>query len=330
MKDLFKGKTILVTGGAGSIGSQIVRTLMQKKPKKIIVFDIDDISLFMMQRELRQPFLEFVSGDVRDKESIERIFYRDQIDYVYHAAAMKHVIMCERSPVETVKTNVFGTQNLVDLAIKYNSEKMITFSTDKAADPSGVMGATKFIAERITLEGNFLSKRRTCFACVRFGNVANSEGSVVPVFIDNLKKQKELLITNLEVTRFTMRIADAVLLILKATMYAQGGEIFVFKMPAFRLGDLVDVMINRIAPRLNISNPQYKIEGLKGKTEKVHEKLIADLEKDYLLEKEDMYIITPRRLKNSSEILTYSSEKARRLSLEEIEEFILEYLREEK
>lgn len=325
MKNQFEEQTILVTGGAGSIGREIVATLISKKPKKIIVFDIDDLELFMMKRNLRCPFLKFISGDVRDLDCLERVFFNGKIDYIYHAAAMKHVVMCEESPLETVKTNIIGTQNLVDLAKKYKIKKMITISTDKAADPSGVMGATKFIAERITLNGNASVGPR--FACVRFGNVANSDGSVIPVFISNLKKGKELLITEPEITRFTMRISDAVKLILRSTEYSQGGEIFIFKMPAFRLGDLVDVIIKRIAPGLNIANPQYKITGFTGKMEKLHEKLISDTEKDYVIEKEDMYIISPKKIKANSEI-DYSSDKVRKLTSDEIEELILEFLRE--
>jgi FlaA1/EpsC-like NDP-sugar epimerase len=329
MRNQLKNKTILVTGGAGSIGSEIVKALIPKKPKKIIVFDIDDIALFIMQRTLRSKILDFIVGDIRDSSSVEKIFSSNKKpDLIYHAAAMKHVVMCERFPLETVKTNIFGTQNLVDSAIKHGVEKMITISTDKAADPSGVMGATKFIAERITLNGNSLSGGRSVFACVRFGNVANSAGSVIPVFIENLLKGKQLLVTDPEVTRFTMRIPDAVNLILKATEYSKGGEIFAFKMKAFKLGDLVDVIVNRIAPKLNIQNARYKITGLVGKAEKLHEKLIANSELNHVYDRGDMYIITPKKIQNSAVDKAYSSDKVSKLSPKEIYDLVVEYLKQ--
>jgi len=178
MKDKLRGKTVLVTGGTGSIGSEIVKQLLDYEVNKVIIFSRDEIKHFLVKKRILNERLVTVVGDVRDYRSVQRVFEEFNIDLIYHAAAMKHVVICEDFPIESAKTNILGTQNVVDLAIKFGIQKMITISTDKSAYPVNVMGATKFIGERITLNANF--------SCVRFGNVANSRGSVIPVFIDNL------------------------------------------------------------------------------------------------------------------------------------------------
>ena len=157
MSKVLSGKTVLITGGTGSIGSSVVNAALAQGAKKVIVFSRDEIKHFVMKRRILDKRLETVVGDVRDEKSAEQPF-RDAIDVIYHAAAMKHVVMCEEFPMEAVKTNILGTQNIVDLALKYRVPRMITISTDKAVDPANLMGATKYIAERLTLNGNTLSK----------------------------------------------------------------------------------------------------------------------------------------------------------------------------
>ncbi|HJH25988.1 MAG TPA: hypothetical protein C5S37_04260, partial [Methanophagales archaeon] len=271
--------------------------------------------------------LETVVGDVRDYRSIQRVFEENDIDLVYHAAAMKHVVICEDFPIESAKTNIFGTQNVVDLAIKYEVPKLITISTDKSAYPVNVMGASKFIAERITLNASY--------SCVRFGNVANSRGSVIPVFIDNLLNRKPISITDSNVTRFIIGIPDAVKLVIKATEYARGGEIFILKMKAFRLGDLLDVILDRIAPKLDISkeNIEVNITGLVS-GEKLHEDLINNTESNQIYELDDMYVILRNNEDGSKyqnikkiDLYEYTSKDVESISKDEIEEIVMKYLK---
>lgn len=327
MKDELKGKTVFVTGGTGSIGSEIVKQVLDYEVNKVIIFSRDEIKHFLVKKRILDDRLETVVGDVRDYRSIQRVFEENDIDLVYHAAAMKHVVICEDFPIESAKTNIFGTQNVVDLAIKYEVPKLITISTDKSAYPVNVMGASKFIAERITLNASY--------SCVRFGNVANSRGSVIPVFIDNLLNRKPISITDSNVTRFIIGIPDAVKLVIKATEYARGGEIFILKMKAFRLGDLLDVILDRIAPKLDISkeNIEVNITGLVS-GEKLHEDLINNTESNQIYELDDMYVILRNNEDGSKyqnikkiDLYEYTSKDVESISKDEIEEIVMKYLK---
>ena len=327
-----KNKTVLVTGGTGSIGSEIVKQLLETEVGTIIVFSRDEIKHFLMKQRIRDGRLHFVVGDIRDFGSVQRIFTRYPIDVVYNASAMKHVLVCEDSPIESVKTNILGTQNLVDLAIKYNISKMVTISTDKAANPVNVMGATKFIAERITLNGNMLSKDDQSFSVVRFGNVANSRGSVIPVYLQNLRDKKSLMVSDPDVTRFIMSISDAVNLVLKASQIAQGGEIFILKMKAFRLGDLVEVIKNKIAPKLGIKEKIETISIGLAPSEKINEELINEIETKYLYEIDDLYVVLPENKKQYGNYVPvtlddYTSGNVDILGMDELEEIVLDSIK---
>ena len=327
MKDELKGKEVLVTGGTGSIGSEIVKQLLDYEVNKVIIFSRDEIKHFLVKKRILDERLETVVGDVRDYRSVQRVFEKNDIDLIYHAAAMKHVVICEDFPIESAKTNIFGTQNVVDLAIKYEIPKMVTISTDKSTYPVNVMGATKFIAERITLNANF--------SCVRFGNVANSRGSVIPVVIDNLLNRKPISFTDPNVTRFIIGIPDAVKLVIKATEYAKGRDIFILKMKAFKLGDLLDVILDRIAPRLGVSKEEIKVNmtGLIS-GEKLHEDLINNTESNRVYELDDMYVIL-RNNEDSSKyqdlkktnLHEYTSKDVELIAKEEIGEIVMKYLK---
>jgi len=334
MESVLAGKTVLVTGGTGSIGSEIVRQALTQDASKVVVFSRDEIKHFMMKKRNTDDRLQTIIGDIRDPRSVEQVFSMSNIDIIFHAAAMKHVVMCEDFPLEVVKTNIVGTQNVVDMAVKCGVSKMITISTDKAAYPVNVMGATKFIAEKITLNANKISNNDQAFSCVRFGNVASSRGSVIPVYIDNLLDQIPLQVTDPEVTRFVIEIPDAVKLIIKATEYTHGGEIFILKMRAFRLGDLVDVILNGIAPRLNIAKESIELNviGLVP-GEKLHEDLINDIESSRLCELDDMYVVLPdnesyprRANMRRVSLPRYTSRDVELISREEIEEIVVKYL----
>ena len=335
MKEL-ANKTILVTGGAGSIGSEIVKQALKYKVDNIIVLDIDEIKSFILKKRISDDRVKITVGDIRDYRSLKPVFDTFDIDIIYHVAAMKHVVVCEDAPIEAVKTNVYGTQNIIDLAIEYKIPKTITISTDKAANPQNVMGMTKFIAERITLNANNFSKNNQAFSCVRFGNVANTRGSVIPIFIDNLLNNNPIVVTDPNVTRFVMRMSDSIDLIFKATKYALGREIFIFKMDAFKLGDLVDVIKNRIATRLKISKKdlQIKTMGL-CPGEKLHEDLIGNLELNNVYELDGMYAIIPKNNNLSKypntqkvKLSSYTSNTVKLISKDEIEKIVTEYLQD--
>lgn len=325
MKDKLNKKTILVTGGTGSIGGEIVKQLLDYDVKKVIIFSRDEIKHFLTKKRLIDNRIETVVGDIRDYQSVNKVFELYDIDLVYHTAAMKHIVMCEDFPLESVKTNIIGTQNIVDLA-KYNGSELITISTDKSVHPVNVLGTSKYIAERITLNAGF--------SCVRFGNVANSRGSVIPVFIDNLLNKKPLTVSDPNVTRFIMDISEAVRLVIKTTQYTHGGDIFILKMKSFKLGDLVEVVLDKIAPKLNLSKSDIKLN-ISGLIlgERIHEELINNTEYDRTYSLDDMYII----LKNNEDskkypninkvnLNKYSSNDVELISKEEIEKIVMNYL----
>jgi len=326
MKEIFKGKKILVTGGTGSIGYGIVKHLLTYDVAKVIVFSRDEIKHFMMNKKILDHRLLTVVGDVRNRQSLKRLFESQEIDIIYHAAAMKHVVVCEQTPIECVSTNILGTQNLMDLASEYRIKKVITISTDKVAHPTNVMGSAKFIAERITLNSGY--------TCVRFGNVANTRGSVIPVFLDNLVSRKPLCITDRNVTRFIIQLNDAVRLIFQATKNSSGGEIYILKMKSFKLGDLVDVMLNNIAPAMKIRENEIAFEEtglILG--EKLHEELINSTESNNLYEIDDMYVVMkpgaiPTNLPNlkKTSMKSYSSADVEMLTKTELELIVKEYL----
>lgn len=324
----------MVTGGTGSIGREIVKRLLDFEVEKVIVFSRDEIKQFQMQNLILDDRLETVLGDIKELRSLQRVFQNFEIDIIYHAAAMKHVVMCEKAPIEAVNTNIYGTQNVIDLAIEYDIPKVITISTDKAVHPVNTMGATKFIAEKITLNGNNVSEN--AFSCVRFGNVANSRGSVIPTYIDNLLNNKPIIVSEPNVTRFIMRIPDAVELILKASKYTKGGEIFIPKMKAFKLGDLVEVVIERVAKRIGIQREKIKIKKIGLVTgEKLFEELVNSTELRRLYELDDMYVVIYKTEKISQyskirkiDIQRYSSKDAELISKNELEKIVLEHLHE--
>jgi UDP-N-acetylglucosamine 4,6-dehydratase/5-epimerase len=292
----FKNKRILVTGGTGSIGSAIVKELLKHKPRQIRVYSRDDTKQFELMQEIDPKFpVNFLIGDVRDKERLNMAM--ENIDIVFHAAALKHVGACEKSPFEAVKTNVQGTQNIIDCAYSNNVDKVVVISTDKATDPTNVIGCTKLLAEKLILS-SFLykGKKRTKFCCVRFGNVLASRGSVVPLFINQIKRGSPVTVTDPEMTRFIMSIDQAVQLVFKSVLLMKNREIFVLKMPAVNLKDLSQAVIEIFRDKHNTKQRvRVKIIG-KYPGERTHENLLTLEESKGALEREDMFIILPNLL----------------------------------
>ena len=292
MENIFKDKKIMVTGGTGSIGSEIVRRVLQYDPKVVRILSRDESKQFELEQEIGHlENVRFLIGDVRDKDRLDRAF--EDIDIVFHAAAMKHVPACEYNPFEAVKTNVVGTQNVIDAAIDNEVGKVIAISTDKAASPINTMGATKLLAEKLIIDVNFYKgHRKTVFSCVRFGNVMGSRGSVIPLFEKQIKNGGPVTVTDPEMTRFMMTIPQAVELVFKATQKAQGGEIFIFKMPVVKLGDLANVMIEHLAPRYGHKPEAIQIDTIGIRNgEKMYEHLMNEEEARYAYETEDMFIV---------------------------------------
>jgi len=271
-----------VTGGTGSIGSEIVRSLIPYHPAVIRVFSNDENGLFTLQSELGKEEKRYLVGDVRDKDRL--IMAMEDIDIVYHCAALKHVPLCEYNPFEAVKTNILGTENVIEAAFTTGASKVINISTDKAVNPINTMGATKLLTEKLIMEANNgKGDKLTVFASVRFGNVMFSRGSVIPAWEDQISRDNCIKITDPDMTRYMMSIPDAVRLVFKATEMMKGGEIFVLKMAKIRLGDLADHVING----RNISK---MIVGLRP-GEKMDEELMTVEEKQVAVESDDMFII---------------------------------------
>lgn len=300
VSDFFNGKKILVTGGAGSIGSVIVKHLLRLNPKVVRILDNNEYGLYKMKNEVSSPNVRFLLGDVRDKERVERAV--EGIDIVFHAAALKHVPLCEYNPFEALKTNAIGTQNIIDSALGADVEKVINISTDKAVHPTNVMGATKLVSERLISSANYYKgKRRTTLSSVRFGNVLDSSGSVIPLFKNQIKKGGPLTLTDTKMTRFMMSKDQAVDLILKAALNCMGGEIFILKMGSIRIVDLAEATIDVFAPRYGFRSGDIKtgVNGIR-EGEKIHEELMTEDESKRALETDEMFIILPE----SKELLT--------------------------
>lgn len=294
-ENTFEGKNILVTGGAGSIGSNIVRSLLDYRPNAVRVFDNNEMGLFNLQNELKGfGNARFLIGDVRSKTRLKRAM--ENVDIVFHAAALKHVSLCEYNPYEAVETNVIGTQNVIDAAMNEEVEKFIGISTDKAVNPINTMGATKLLSEKLITTANYYKgDRKTIFSSVRFGNVLGSSGSVIPLFKKQIKAGGPVMLTHLDMTRFFMSMKQAVDLIFKATNMARGGEIFILKMPSIKIADLAKIMIEELAPTFGFepNNIEIKEIGV-GPGEKIHEELIGMEENNNIIKMDDMFITIPQ------------------------------------
>lgn len=337
MQEVLKGKTALVIGGTGSIGSEIVKKLLECDVRQVRVYSRDETKQFELAHRLHNdPHIRFLIGDVRDQERL--MMAMEGVDIVFHAAALKHVVSCELNPFEAVKTNVQGTQNVISCALANDVEKVISISTDKAADPTNVMGCTKLLAEKLILASYFYKgKKKTKFASVRFGNVLGSRGSVIPLFIKQIKDGGPLTITDPSMTRFFMSISQAVDLIFKASELMKGQEVFILKMPVASIGDLANAVISIMKEKNNaIKDVEIKIVGKKA-GERKHEKLLTLDESETALERDDMYIIRPNVEyeifhdfkpeeypdSRSAEVKEYSSKSEELMTLEEVKKMIL-------
>ena len=286
----FKNKTILVSGGTGSWGHELTKQLLEFRPKEIRIFSRGEFSQVKMYREFNDSRLKFIIGDVRDFKAVDKAC-RD-VDYIFHLAALKHVPICEEQSDEAIKTNIFGTQNVVDAALKNNVYKVIDVSTDKACQPLNVYGMTKAMGERIVQEAG-RNSITTKFLVIRGGNALGSNGSVVPLFIDMIKKYNVIPITSESMTRYFLTLSEAVSLLFTAAEYDISGSLFVMNMPACKITDLAKVL----ATHYGDADTKIKVIGVR-EGEKIHEMLISEHEspRAYFYNK-DYYVILPANRK---------------------------------
>ncbi|MBK5252184.1 MAG: polysaccharide biosynthesis protein [Peptostreptococcaceae bacterium] len=314
MCEYITGKIILVTGGAGSIGSELCRQIAKYEPKQLIIIDVNENTSYLLQREfqLKYPGLNvsFHIASIRDRKRMEELFKMYRPQKIFHAAAHKHVPLMETDPIEAVKNNVFGTLNMVELSHKYHVKKFVMISTDKAVNPTSVMGATKRIAEKIIQAMN--KESETDFVAVRFGNVLGSNGSVIPIFKKQIERGGPVTVTHPDIIRYFMTIPEAVSLVLQAGAMAKGGEIFVLDMgEPFKIIDLARdlIRLSGLEPDKDI---QIEFSGLRP-GEKLYEELLMDEEGIEKTENEKIFIgkangITMEKLKSNLDALRIIAE----------------------
>ncbi len=318
---------ILITGGTGSWGKTLTKKLIQNKNiKKIIILSRNEHKQVEMKRIFSSEKLVFKIGDIIDKELLNNI--TKNIDIVFHLAALKHVPICEENSWESVKTNIIGTYNVIQACIENNVGTMVDVSTDKAVEPHNIYGITKACAEKLVTNSmhNYVTKTR--FVCIRGGNVVGTNGSVIPLFLEQLKKKNLITITDPSMTRYLFRTDDAIDLIFKAIDISKGGEIFVMRMKSTTIQFLADSLIKL---RGNDQSEQKIIGRRPG--EKIHEVLVSKNEKHLTYEiNPDLYVIIPENISNNYSIPNswlrmsdeeFSSDNANKLTFKELEELVL-------
>ena len=330
-----EGKKILITGGTGSLGQALTKRLLEMNVDTIRIFSRNEEKQIQMENQLNDDRLRFFLGDINDYERLKLAL--DDIDIVFHTAALKHVPKIEYNPFEAIKTNVIGSQNVVNACLHENVEKAIAIGTDKAVSPLNTYGATKLLMEKLFVSANNFAdpeKHSTRFISVRYGNVFGSSGSVIPLFLEQLKKKKKITITDPKMTRFSLMMNEALDFILNATNSGKGSEIFVPKMRAYNIMDLKDAICEIF------ENTDYDIIGIRP-GEKLHEILISEDEIKYSWEFNNMYVITNplyplfhidnikdayNGIKKIENVKDYSSDKVEKIPKEELMQMIRKFV----
>ncbi|MFX1269501.1 MAG: SDR family NAD(P)-dependent oxidoreductase [Promethearchaeota archaeon] len=291
----FKDKTILVAGGTGTIGSEIVAQLLDMNPKTVRILSNSENELWKTRLRFKDSILKlrFLLGDIRDYERTLRA--ANNVDYIFNAAAVKHVPISEYNPMEAINVNIHGLENIIEAAFNCNVKKVIHISTDKAVNPTTVMGATKMLGERLCISREIAKgTHKTQISIVRFGNVLGSRGSVIPLIKEQIKTGNYVTLTDEKMKRFFLSISQAVGLVLKAAVMAKGGEIFVLKMPSFFIKDLIEILIEEYAPKIGKDPKSIKINIIGPRMgEKLNEVLISPIEFSSCYELNGMYCIYP-------------------------------------
>jgi FlaA1/EpsC-like NDP-sugar epimerase len=288
-------KKILITGACGTVGKELIHQLLDSgeySPYEVIGIDNNESQLFFLENDYEHVTnARFALTDIRDRDALTSI--TQDIDIIFHTAAYKHVIMCERSPMEAVKTNIEGVNNIIHAALENNVSKVIFTSSDKAVNPTNVMGTSKLMGEKIiTAADSTQKKRNTIFASTRFGNVLGSNGSVVDIFRNQILLKKPITLTDERMTRFIMSIQEAAKLVIKSAEIARGGEVFITKMPALSIKSLARSMIKCLVPEINPDD--YKIDIIGNKPgEKLYEELMSLEETSRAIELNKYFVVLP-------------------------------------
>lgn len=323
----FKDKTLLITGGSGSFGNAVLQRFLNTDIHEIRIFSRDEKKQDDMRHLYNSPKIKYFIGDVRDKRSLD--YAMQGVDYLFHAAALKQVPSCEFFPMEAVRTNVIGTENVIDSAIEHGVKRVINLSTDKAVYPINAMGITKALGEKVALAKARVNGKNTVVCCTRYGNVMASRGSVIPLFIDQIKANKPITITDPEMTRFMMTLENAVELVLFAFANANPGDIFIQKAPAAT----IETLVTALQEMLNSRN-EVKVIGTRH-GEKVFETLVN---REEMVRAEDMggyfrISVDSRDLNydqyfsegesSVSKMEDYTSHNTKRLNVEELKQLLL-------
>lgn len=295
MNNFFKDKRVFVTGVCGTVGREIVKQLLEDyNVSELVGIDNNESDLFFLEQRFQLfPNASFFLSDIRDKEKVRRTMKDMQI--VFHTAAFKHVVMCERSPFEAVQTNIYGIQCIIDAANANNVQRVIFTSSDKAVNPTNVMGTSKLMGERlITAANSNMRGNGPIFASTRFGNVLGSRGSVIPIFREQIRKGGPITITDTQMTRFIMSIEQAVKLVVDSATVSCGGEVFITKMPVITIKDLAEVMIEELSPHFGYDPQAIQVEIIGAKPgEKLYEELMNFEETRRALELESYFVVLP-------------------------------------
>jgi FlaA1/EpsC-like NDP-sugar epimerase len=294
---------VLITGVCGTVGGELLRQVLRQGPGRVVGIDNNESELFFLMEEHRgRAGVEFFLGDVRDRDTLIRTMRG--IDIVLHSAALKHVILCEQSPRDAIQTNIQGVQNVIDAAERAQVGRVLFTSSDKAVNPTNVMGTSKLMGERLMTAANATrGQGRTIYASTRFGNVLGSRGSVIPLFRRQIAAGGPITLTDPDMTRFIMTLPQAVQLVMESTFLARGGEVFVTKMPVVRIADLASVMRDLLAPCYGHEPEQVEIKVIGPKAgEKLYEELMNDEETRRTIELERYFVVLPAFRSASSNI----------------------------
>ena len=320
---MFKDKTILITGGTGSLGKALTKRLLKMDPQTIRIFSRNESKQIEMENEIMDDRLRFFIGDVRDYERLIKAV--EDVDFVFHAAALKHVPKIEYNPFEAIKTNILGSENVINACLTNNVEKAVCISTDKAVSPLNIYGATKLLMEKLFVTANNylnIEKYHSKFFAVRYGNVLGSSGSVIPLFIEQIKSKKKISITDASMTRFSITMNEALDFILHATELGTGSEIFVPKLRAYSLLDVKEALFEML------ENTGEEIIGIRP-GEKINETLINSEEIRYSWEIDNMYMIsnpeimkTYPKAEKIKNMKMYSSDSVDKIPKDELKQLI--------
>lgn len=337
MKEFYKGKNILLTGAAGTVGREIVKQLVSFEPQELRLMDNNETEMFFLMEEYGNSNVFCFLGDIRDRDKLEKL--SKDVDIVIHSAAFKHVYLSEYNPFDVVQTNIIGVENVIRAATVCNVKQVLFTSSDKAVNPTNVMGTSKLMGERLmTAASAVLKDSNTIFSSTRFGNVLGSRGSVVPLFMKQIRASGPVTITDKRMSRFVMTIEEAARLVLQSVLISKGGEVFVTKMPVVRIPDLAEAMIRLLAPRYGFTPEDIKTveTGMKA-GEKLYEELMTDQEVPRSIELKNMFAVTPafkalfQSIKHeypdtisAKTERSYISENETPLSVNEIERYLIE------